>query len=98
MGLPIYTVNPVALTDDLLKKDTPLGLGLGAAHAFGVKEIMLAGFDGYPTGKSGVEQELAKEVQNLLDMNQQNYPDVNVQSITPTRYTVAQSSVYGLID
>jgi 4-hydroxy 2-oxovalerate aldolase len=97
MGQPIYTVNPVALTDDLLKKDTPLGLGLGAAHAFGVTEIMLAGFDGYSTGKSAV-RELATEVQNILDMNQQNYPNVNVQSITLTRYTVAQSSVYGLID
>jgi 4-hydroxy 2-oxovalerate aldolase len=98
MKLPIYTVNPVALTDDLLKKDTPLGLSLGAAHTFEIKEIMLAGFDGYPNGKSGVGGELAKEVQDILETSQQDYPDVNIQSITPTCYKVSQSSVYGLID
>ncbi len=96
-NLPIFSVEPLAFTDDVLKKDTPLGLAIGLSQVLGSKEIMLAGFDGYPNGYSGPEQDLAREVQEVIDGSQQVFPNITVKSITPTRYKIHQTSVYALM-
>ena len=97
-NLPIFSVEPLAFTDDVLKKDTPLGLAIGLSQVLGSKELMLGGFDGYPNGYSGPEQDLAREVQEILNYNRREYSDVTIKSITPTRYSIPQTSVYALIE
>jgi len=92
--ISIFSVEPLAFTEDPLKKDSPLSLAIGLSQVLNNKEIMLAGFDGY----SGLKQDLAKEVQEILDASRQLYPDVKIQSLTNSRYEIPQSSVYALID
>lgn len=81
----------------LLDRDSPLGLALGVANTLGVERVFLTGFDGYPGGTE-VQQELAKEVQEILNLFTVSYPSIQIQSLTPTRYSVSQSSVYALIE
>ena len=97
-NLPIFSVEPLAFTDDILKKDSPLGLAIGLSQVLGGNEIMLAGFDGYPNGYSGSEQNLAREVQEMIDGSQRVFPNITVKSITSTRYEISQTSVYALLD
>ncbi len=96
-NLPIFSVDPLAITEDLLKKDTPLGLAIGLSQVLGGRELMLGGFDGYPGGYSGPEQDLAKEVQEILNESRRVYSEVTIKSITPTRYKIPQTSVYALM-
>ena len=43
-NLPVFAVEPLAFTDDVLKKDSPLGLAIGLAQVLGGKELVLGGF------------------------------------------------------
>ena len=80
----------------LIGNDSPLGLALGVAQSIGVEYIYITGFDGYPKGNE-IEQELAREVQALLNFFRVSYPETPIQSLTPTRYSITQSSVYALL-
>ncbi|NEP50559.1 MAG: hypothetical protein F6K65_17815 [Moorea sp. SIO3C2] len=80
----------------MIEKDSPLGLAFSVAQTLGINNIFLVGFDGYPGGKE-VQQELATEVQNILDLFTASYPTIQVKSLTPTRYSIPQSSVYALL-
>jgi 4-hydroxy 2-oxovalerate aldolase len=93
-------VNPITQHQSsqipIMEQDPPLGIALGVAKTLGIQHIFLAGFDGYPGGHE-VQQELAKEVQEILDCFTTSHPTIQVQSITPTRYSVPQQSVYALL-
>jgi 4-hydroxy 2-oxovalerate aldolase len=80
----------------IMEQDPPLGIALGVAQTLGIQNVFLAGFDGYPGGNE-VQQELAKEVQEILDSFSTSHPTISVQSLTPTRYQVQQQSVYALL-
>lgn len=71
----------------------PLALALGAAAAIGAKRISLVGFDGY-TAATSAQQDLAREVQNLLDGFAHERPEVQIESLTPTLYEVPRASIY----
>jgi 4-hydroxy 2-oxovalerate aldolase len=100
VGTPVFQAEPVRLSDDEkigpVSDTGPLALALGAVRALGAREVFLAGFDGYPTA-SGSQQELSREVEATIDRFRETAPDVELRSVTPTRYAVAQGSVYGLI-
>ena len=74
----------------------PLGLALGAAKALGTQSCYLAGFDGYEMA-SIAEQELSREVELALSLFRSGNANVKLSSLTPTRYTLAQASVYSLV-
>lgn len=75
---------------------SPLDLALGAVVALGVRECELIGFDGYEMA-STAEQELSLEVQRMLDLFRSQHQSIRLRSLTPTRYAVESTSVYGLI-
>ena len=96
-----FEIYPITRTDDaspisLVEQDSPLGLALSVANALSVEEIFLVGFDGYPGGNE-IQQGLAKEIQELLDIFGQNSPNVQIHSLTPTKYSVSQKSVYAML-
>ncbi|WP_421995223.1 hypothetical protein [Roseococcus sp.] len=74
----------------------PLGLALGAAQGLGVPRCYLAGFDGYEHATIA-EQELSREVELALDLFARECPATRLESLTPTRYRVAQTSIYALV-
>ena len=92
---PIARTNsnsPIALTE----QGSPLGIALSIAKTLEVENIFLAGFDGYPGGNE-VQQELAKEIQELLNLFVATHSNIQLHSLTPTRYQVSQHSVYALL-
>ncbi len=62
-------------------------LALGAAA--GAKRILLAGFDGY-----GADDPRQAEMNRVLDLFAAAAPDIPVRAVTPSTYTVAQTSLY----
>lgn len=98
--LPVIQVKAVDLSDDdtigPVSDTGPIGLALGAARGLGVPRCYLTGFDGYDRA-SVAEQELSREVQMTLDRFGQQNPAIEVASLTPTRYRIAQVSIYGLV-
>jgi 4-hydroxy 2-oxovalerate aldolase len=97
-GKPVMEVAPIGAPEASLgpvKDVSPLALALGAALAVEPATIHLAGFDGYASA-TDAQQEMAREVQTLLDGLRAG-SKARVASLTPTRYEVPLSSVYGLL-
>ncbi len=97
-GKPVMEVAPIGAPEASLgpvKDVSPLALALGAALAVEPATIHLAGFDGYANA-TDAQQEMAREVQTLLDGLRAG-SKARVASLTPTRYDVPLSSVYGLL-
>ena len=72
---------------------SPIALAytLATLGATNVKNIMLAGFDGYPKGDIRNQ-----EVENIFDIFKKKYEKINIYSITPTNYfNVSSKSIYG---
>lgn len=80
----------------IMEQGSPLGIALGVAKTIGSEKVFLAGFDGYPGGNE-VQQQLAKEVKEVLDVFTTEHTTITVQSLTPTRYHIPQQSVYALL-
>ncbi len=97
---PVLQAGPSGLTGDSqigpVSDTGPLGLSLGTARGLGVTQCYLAGFDGYEYA-TVAEQELSREVELALDVFRRENPSTGLQSLTPTRYAVAQASIYGLV-
>jgi len=97
-GKPVMEVAPLGAAASSLgpvKDVSPLALALGAALALAPQAIYFAGFDGYASA-SDAQQEMAREVQTLLDGLRTGSP-ARLASLTPTRYDIPLSSVYGLL-
>ncbi len=98
--LPVFQSGALRLSDEdkigPVSDTGPLALALGAARALGPQTCFLAGFDGYPMA-TAAEQELSREVEATLELFLTTGPDIDLRSITPTRYALRQSSVYGLL-
>ncbi len=84
--------SPIAL----MQQDSPLGIGLSIAQSLNIESVYLTGFDGY-VGGNEVEQELAMEVQDILEYFTTSHINIRVRSLTPTRYSLQQDSVYALL-
>ena len=68
-----------------------LAYALATLGATNVKNIMLAGFDGYPKGDIRNQ-----EVESIFAIFKKNYEKINIFSITPTNYfNVSSKSIYG---
>lgn len=77
--------------------DSPLALGFQIALDLGVKNIFLAGFDGYDTTIDQTQFVLAQENQNILNDAVQ-LKDIEVVAITPTKYKKVNTiSIYSII-
>lgn len=77
--------------------DSPMALSLQIALDLGVKDIFLAGFDGYDTTIDQTQFTLAQENQNILN-DVLKLKGIRVVSITPTKYKKIDTiSVYSLI-
>lgn len=77
--------------------DSPMALGFQIALDLGVKDIFLAGFDGYDTTINQTQFMLAQENQNILNDATQ-LKGITVLSVTPTKYRkVKIKSIYSLI-
>jgi 4-hydroxy 2-oxovalerate aldolase len=87
--LPAGSVDQLGPVSDI----GPLALALGTAITVGAKSVTLVGFDGY-TNATEAEQELAVEVQSLIDAIRRDYPELQISSATQTRYAVDVESVY----
>lgn len=72
----------------------PLSLALGAAVGVSARCVTLVGFDGYRSANLA-QQELASEMQSLLQSFISAYPGVPLSSATRTLYAVPQTSIYG---
>ena len=69
-----------------------LAYALATLGATNVKNIILAGFDGYPKGDIRNQ-----EVENIFDIFKKKYGKINIFSITPTNYfNVSSKSIYGI--
>jgi 4-hydroxy 2-oxovalerate aldolase len=95
-------VQPITRTNHnsamaIVEQDSPLGIALSIAKILEVETIFLAGFDGYPGGNE-VQKELAKEIQELLNIFSVTHLSIQLCSLTPTRYQVPQQSVYALLN
>jgi 4-hydroxy 2-oxovalerate aldolase len=95
LNVPVYCTDPVSISDDPLQRDTPIGLALSIANELGFN-VMLAGFDGYRDHGNKAAQIMTAEAEEILQLNQNRYPETGIQSITPTHYAVAKTSVYAI--
>ena len=75
-----------------LPKAQVLAYSLLACLSGGATEVLLAGFDGFDAGdpRRAEEQKLLDEI---LELNFQT----TIKAITPTQYSLPQSSVYGIL-
>lgn len=88
---------PVAgVPDAVLGNASPFGVALSGALRRGFRRIYLAGFDGYDDATKKAAY-LTAETQGLLARMSQDHPDIEVVSITSTRYDVKQTSVYSFL-
>ena len=72
---------------------SPLALAysLATLGATNVRDILLAGFDGYPKGDIRNQ-----EVETIFDIFKKKYEKINIFSITPTNYfNLNSKSIYG---
>jgi 4-hydroxy 2-oxovalerate aldolase len=73
-------------------------IAIQTALELGAKKIYFAGYDGYSESKIGQkEQELFIENQFLFDKLLSN-KDIEVISITPSKYDLAKESVYAMLE
>jgi hypothetical protein len=99
--LPVYQIEPF-ITDEArsvlgpLSDTSPLALALGVAAAFGFEQVLMAGFDGYSVATTS-QQELAREVQELINAFRRTFHGVDLCLVTPTGYDVPTTSLYGLL-
>jgi len=100
VSLPVFQAAPLGQAGEgrigPVSDTGPLGLALGAARALGARACYLAGFDGYEMA-SMAEQELSREVEAALSLFRSQDPAVGLVSLTPSRYGVKKTSVYGLV-
>lgn len=88
-------LNEIRITSS--SADSPLVISLQIALDLGVKEIYLAGFDGYDAARDRNQFMLAIENQRIID-DFQKIKEVRLVSITPTRYkNLPTRSIYNLI-
>jgi 4-hydroxy 2-oxovalerate aldolase len=66
---------------------------LAIATSGGAREVLLAGFDGYPA-----DDPRNGEMEELLASYLEHPEHLPLRSITPTRYHVPVTSLYGLVD
>lgn len=66
---------------------------LAIATSGAAREVLLAGFDGFPA-----DDPRNSEMEALLEAYLEHPAHLPLQSITPTRYRVPVTSVYGLVD
>ena len=71
----------------------PLQMALAVAQELACERVCLLGFDGYEK-PTNAEASLMRDVQSSIDDFAQNYPGVELQSLTPTQYSIATSSIY----
>jgi len=71
----------------------PLSLALGAVLALGVKRVTLVGFDGYEHATSA-QQDLASEIQAIVDSFMALHSEIELASGTRTRYSVPVYSIH----
>lgn len=71
----------------------PLQMALAVAQELACEQVYLLGFDGYEQ-PTNAEASLMRDVQSSIDEFTQRYPAVELQSLTPTQYNVATSSIY----
>ncbi|MDW5288997.1 aldolase catalytic domain-containing protein [Formosa sp. PL04] len=77
--------------------DSPLVIGIQIALDLGIKNIFLAGFDGYDTALDSTQFGLAQENQNIIN-DAIKLEGVNISSITPTKYkNLKVTSIYSII-
>ncbi|MFB9051986.1 hypothetical protein ACFFVB_02730 [Formosa undariae] len=77
--------------------DSPLVIGIQIALDLGIKNIFLAGFDGYDTAIDNTQFVLAQENQNIIN-DALKIKDVSILSITPTKYKKLKvTSIYSII-
>lgn len=67
-----------------------LAYALSVIYSGQAKEILLAGFDGYPIGSARNQ-----DVDRIFYLFQ-NAADINVHSVTPTIYKIPQKSIYAI--
>ncbi len=95
IGISVLPAAEVEASRGLVRLPAPLVLayGLLVCLSGGALDILLAGFDGYPSDdpRGLAEQQLLDEILSL------DYR-ANVSAITPTRYRVPQSSVYAMVE
>ncbi|MDC6387799.1 aldolase catalytic domain-containing protein [Maribacter sp. PR1] len=78
-------------------KDSPMTLSFQIALDLGVKNIYLAGFDGYDTTIDQIQFVLAQENQNILN-DALKSKQLKIIAITPTKYKkVKTTSIYSII-
>jgi 4-hydroxy 2-oxovalerate aldolase len=70
-----------------------IAYALAVATSGGARRILLAGFDGY-----GAEDPRTKEMECLFSLYISHPASLEIFSITPTKYNIPISSVYGLGD
>ncbi|MCA1202280.1 beta/alpha barrel domain-containing protein [Priestia flexa] len=79
-----------------IDEDAPLAMAISAAQELGIKEIYLAGFDGY-RGITSKENYLSIENQMIIDNYNSLYRENKLQTITPSLYKVDRLSMYDLL-
>lgn len=94
LGLTVSPAAKIAAEQGLihLPKAQVLAYSLLACLSGGADEVMLAGFDGY-----GADDPRRAEEQKLLDEILGLDFQATVKAITPTQYSLQQSSVYGIL-
>ena len=81
-GAQTYCVAPSSIV---------LAYALAIAASGKARNILMAGFDGYPAGDARNE-----EIDALLALFEESFPDVVLTSVLPTIYKISQRSIYGL--
>lgn len=71
----------------------PLAIALGSAIQSGACKVTLVGFDGY-SNASAAQQDLAGEIQQMIDAFSLAYPRIQLVSGTRSRYAISVDSIY----
>lgn len=76
----------------ILPFDLTVGYAIAALLRLGVREIYMAGFDGYPTG-----DQRNLEMIELFQIIGKKHPELSLISLTPSHYPLVQGSLYAPI-
>jgi len=71
---------------------------ISTAVALGVKKIYVAGFDGYKNNQDWLSQRMEADMEDFFNLLKQNYPEVEIISVTPTTYNIKKCSLYYLLN
>lgn len=69
-----------------------MGYAIQGLYAAGVREIFLAGFDGYD-----VADPLHETVEETLALIRAQYPDLSLVAVTPSSYSIPQRSIHSFL-